>query len=477
MTAPPSPEPTPPSADATGAARSRHRPPGPARPAAPAVGDSTSSAIGYTSSASRSAAPGWLSWHFILAVLFTGLAAGLGGVALTLLLHAVQHLAFGYTEDTFLTGVERAGPMRRVLAVGGGGAVVGVGWWLHRRLVRDSVSVTHALTVPTPYLPVVGTSADAAVQILAVGVGASLGREGAPRQLGAALGGAIAARLALSREQRRVLLAAGAGAGLAAVYNVPLAGAAFTVEVLLATIHPRAVIPAVVTAALATVTAWPVLGARPTYQIGAAPLSWTVLAAAPVLGAVIGLVGVVFRAVMTLARTRAPAGFRAVLSVPIAFTALGACAIAYPQLLGNGKGLAQLALTGTLSVGLAAVLAVMKSLATALCLRSGAIGGLLTPSFATGASLGLLAGDLWSHLWPGGSPTLYALLGAAALLGVTQRAPITAVILALEFTHSGPHVLPAVVVAVAAAGLVDHVAGTRAWPVSTDAQHSRISRA
>ena len=404
--------------------------------------------------------PARFGWRFTAAVLLTGLAAGLGGAALTELLHAVQHLAFGYTENSFLTGVQRAGPGRRVLALALGGALAGLGWWQHRRRTRDSVSVTHALAERTARLPLFGTASDAALQIVAVGAGASLGREGAPRQLGAALGEAIAGRLDLTAEQRRVLLAAGAGAGLAAVYNVPLAGAAFALEVLLSTIRPRAAIPALAAAGLATIVAWPLLGTRATYQISTSPLPLSGLAAALALGPAIGVLGIVFRTVMTRARTHAPVGWRAALIMPIVFAGLGAAAIAYPQLLGNGKSLAQLALTGSLGTGLAAVLAVLKPLATAACLRSGAIGGLLTPSFATGATVGLLAGDLWTHLWPGASPATCALLGATALLAVTQRAPITAVVLAVEFTHAGLILLPALCIAAGGARVADHLATT-----------------
>lgn len=266
----------------------------------------------------------WWTHRFTLALGLTGVAAGLGGVALTLLLHTVQHLAFGYTENTFLAGVEHARAPRRVLALATAGVIVGSGWWLQRRLSRDTVSVTHALTASTPRLPLLSTASDAALQIIAVGAGASLGREGAPRQLGAALATAVAARLGLPQQQQRILLAAGAGAGLAAVYNVPLGGAAFTLEVLLATAKPRAVLPALLTAGLATATVWPFLGTHPTYQIVSPPLNATIITAAFCIGPVAGLAGMAFRATMTRARNHAPTGWRATVTIPLTFTALGA---------------------------------------------------------------------------------------------------------------------------------------------------------
>jgi len=393
-----------------------------------------------------------LSWQLLLAALLTGVAAGLAGVAFTWLLHAVQHLAFGHPEDTFLAGVEQASPGRRVLALTIGGALCGVGWWLlRRRASPHSVSVTGALA-GSARLPLAASTADAGLQLLAVGTGASLGREGAPRQVGAALASVLADRFALDHQQRRVLLAAGAGAGLAAVYNVPLSGAAFALELLLGTVVPAALVPALLASAVATVVAWPFLGNHPTYSVTSPPFSLAVLVAAALLGPVLAVLGEAFHALTTWARTHAPAGWPVLVTIPVGFAALGALAIRYPQLLGNGKGMAQLALTGALSAALAAILALLKPVATAGCLRTGAIGGLLTPSFATGAALGLLAGYAWSLLWPGGSLTGYALLGAGALLATTQRAPITALLLTVEFTHAGPAMLPALLVAVAAAG-------------------------
>lgn len=399
---------------------------------------------------------------FGLAVVATGLAAGLAGAALTLLLHGVQHLAFGYTENTFLQGVEQASHLRRVLAVGLGGALVGVGWWVHRRLLQrrasgPSISVTRAVADREPRLAVVATTTDALLQIVAVGAGGSIGREGAPRQVGAALGSGLAQVLRLDADSRRVVLAAGAGAGLAAVYNVPLGGAVFALEVLLGTVAPRPCLAALVTSGLATLTAWPVLGSHATYSFpsGSSTVRAVLVATAlaPVIGVLAAPVAHAFRLLTTRARTSAPGGWRAAVAIPLTFTALGALAIPFPELLGNGKGLAQLDLGGPMTIALAAELTVLKPLATAACLRSGAIGGLLTPSFATGATFGLLLAQLWTTVASSSSAVSFSLLGAAAVLAVTQRAPVTALVLALEFAHPPLVLLPALALAVAAAVL------------------------
>src|SRR4051794_23288319 len=89
----------------------------------------------------------------LLVAVATGVAAGVGGVLLTLLLHLVQHIAFGYTEDTFLVGVQRASGLRRVLAMAVGGALVGLGWWALRSWAPPVVPIDRALKEPSTGLP------------------------------------------------------------------------------------------------------------------------------------------------------------------------------------------------------------------------------------------------------------------------------------------------------------------------------------
>jgi len=410
-----------------------------------------------TADASTATRGGLIFVRLIAAAAVAGVLAGLSGVALTVVLHAVQHVSFGYTEDTFLVGVEHASSLRRVMALLVGGVVVGLGWWLQRRWFRrQNVSVTHALTLDKPKLPLLATTTDALLQIVAVGAGASLGREGAPRQVGAALSGIIGGRLRLGPEDCRILLACGAGAGLAAVYNVPMGGAVFALEVLLRDVSRRAALaPAIVSAAIATVVADSFLGPDETYHFPLPSLTFGVCVVAVVLGICAVPIGIAFRWVMTLARTHAPHGWRAAILIPVAFTLLGVVSIWVPDLLGNGKALAQDAFSGSVSSAAAAGLVLLKPAATALCLRGGAIGGLLTPAFATGVALGVAA-----HAVPSASHVSevggLALFGAAAVLAVAQRAPWSAMALTIEFTGAPLGLLLPIALAVAAAKAVEH---------------------
>ena len=386
--------------------------------------------------AHRRSLPG-VGVRVLAASVLTGIAAGAGGIALTVLLHATQHLAFGYTEQTFLVGVQRAGPARRVVAMGIGGLVVGGGWWALRRWMTPLRPMEEVLADHRTRIPLAASTADAALQIIAVGFGASLGREGAPRQVGAALASWLAARLQLDPAARRTIIACGAGAGLAAVYNVPLGGALFTLEVLLTSTAIGNVVPALISTAMAAALAWPVTHLQPTYQLTPQTFHWPLLVWAVLVGPVAGAAGGGFLRLTTWCRRRPPTGWRLPIATTVVFTAVGALAIPFPQLLGNGKGPAQLAFDGALTVVTFAVLTVLKPLATAASLSSGANGGLLTPALATGAMLGAATGGAWSLLWPGAPTASYAIIGGAAFLATTQRAPLCAIVLVLEFTHTG----------------------------------------
>lgn len=205
----------------------------------------------------------------------TGIAAGVGGMLLGLLLHIVQHLVYDYSLDavvspeSFLQGVTAASPVRRIAALTIAGLVAGIGWWAVYRFGRPLVSIKSALgrDVPGPRMPFLTTVAHVLLQIVTVGLGSPLGRETAPREMGATLATWLSSRAGLTMEERRILIACGAGAGLAAIYNVPLGGAVFTLELLLESFAPRALIPAVITSVVATMVAWIGLGDAPQFTI------------------------------------------------------------------------------------------------------------------------------------------------------------------------------------------------------------------
>lgn len=311
--------------------------------------------------------------RFWTLVALVGVGAGLGGAALIELLRAVQHLAWSYHSGSFLPAVQRSSSARRVLVLLLGGVIAGGGGLALAG--RGAGEVPEAIWLRRARLPLLANLAQAVESIVIVALGASLGREAAPQQTGAALAGALSERAGLPQWQRRLLVACGAGAGMAAVYNVPLGGALFALEVLLGTVTLPLVLPALATSLIATGTAWIALPTGPTYTIPTYPVRGSEVVWALLVGPIAGVVAIGWNALIARAHAMRPSGWLQLAAPVLIFTALGTLAIAYPQLLGNGKNVVQLALVAKLSVALLAVLLVLKPLVTAACLGSGAPGG------------------------------------------------------------------------------------------------------
>jgi H+/Cl- antiporter ClcA len=393
--------------------------------------------------------------RFWLAVVLTGIGAGIGAAALMLLLSAVQHWAWPQPQANLIEAAAMTAPWRRVLILAAAGLLVGIGRILVVHLPSgNSIDITTAIWFSSGRLPALRTLASAVLSVVTVGMGVSLGREGAPKQAGAVTANALADWSGLSDEQRKLLVACGAGAGMAAAYDVPLGGALFAIEVLRGVLALRLVLPALTASLLATVVSWIVLPDSPTYVVPAIPVTASILCWTIVAGPIFGLVSVGFVRVVALADRGKPAGWLRVAAPCVTLGALGVASIWFPQLLGNGKDLAQAIFSDKVAPLLVLALLVLKPLATIACLGSGAPGGLFTPSLTLGALLGSALGYAWNLAWPGTSPALCAVIGAGAILAATTQGPISAVVLMFELTgHDRSFAVP-MLVAVALATLI-----------------------
>ena len=373
--------------------------------------------------------------EFGCGIIVVGLLAGVAGLCTTLLLRAVEHLTYHYSFGTLLTGVTGSSPVRRSLGPMVGGALAGLGWWMLRR--RSEVPALAETIAGHQRLPRLPLSLDAGLQVLLVGSGASLGREGAPRQFAAALGDFGTSRWSLTPRDREILLACAAGAGLAAVYSVPLGGALFAARIMLKTWHPRAVGTALITSSLAVTVASPVTHERPPLHWPDIQLSYLLTAFALVLAPLAFAVGLAFNHVM--ARARPATTMKSWLLIPAIAAAgllIGICSVWFPELPGNGKSILTVSLNSGLTLGAAAALLVLKPLLTAVFLRAGAVGGMLTPALATGAAMGsvvALTVNTWTQ-HPVSVPAV-SLTCAAGVLAITQRAPVWAAIFVWELAQ------------------------------------------
>jgi H+/Cl- antiporter ClcA len=418
---------------------------------------------------------------FWLAVVLTGVGTGLAAAALTKLLEAVQQLVWGGNGVDMLEAASHAPAWHHVAALVAAGLLTAAGQVLLTRLSSaNGIDITAAIWFQAGRLPALRTLGSAVLSVIIVGMGAALGREGAPKQAGAVIANVMSDRARLSDEQRRLLVACGAGAGMAAAYGVPLGGAIFSLEVLRGALALRFVLPSLLTAIVATGISWAFLPDMPTYMIppykgSISSVAWTLVA-----GPIVGLVSVVYVRAVAWADAHKPVGWCRVWAPVAVLGLLGVASVPLPQLLGNGHDVAELAFTGRLSPLLLGSLLLLRPLATVLCLGSGAPGGLFTPSLAFGAMLGGLLGVPWSWLSPDVPPGLFALAGSAAMLAATTQGPISAIVLMMELTGFARAAVLPLLLAVMTATLIARTIEPRSIydarfsdPQVRDRQHAR----
>jgi CIC family chloride channel protein len=391
---------------------------------------------------------------FWLAVVLTGIGTGAAAAGLTLFLGLVQHLAWP-AHGTLIDAAAQAGAWRHILVLLGAGLATGAGQIVLGRLSSgNGIDITAAIWFSAGRLPALRTLGSAVLSVVIVGMGASLGREGAPKQAGAVIANTVSDRARLSDEQRRLLVACGAGAGMAAAYGVPLGGALFALEVLRGVLSLRLVLPALLTSLIATAVSWIALPDAATYPIPDYPSPASIAVWALLAGPVAGVVSVGYVRAIAWADRNKPRGWTRLVTPTLALGLLGLVSIRYPQLLGNGKDVSWLAFTDQVAPALLLALVFLKPAATFLCLGSGAPGGLFTPSLTLGALLGGAMGHAWSLFWPGVSQGAFAVVGAAAVLAATTQGPISAVVLMMELTGRDRSFIVPLLLAVATATLV-----------------------
>ena len=375
----------------------------------------------------------------------TGVCAGLASGLLMLLFEAIQHLAWSYRPgDDFLAAVAGTDHRRAFVVVALAGCLAAL---FRTVLWRTRGGGTGTELVETIWfqgarMKPLRTLAQGALSIIIVAMGASLGRESAPKQYGALAGSLIGGWAALPPSQRRLLVACGAGGGFAAVYNVPLGGAMFALEALLGEISLSMAPAALLVTCVATMTSWLLLPNVSSYHVPPYPLSADQLLWAALIGPAAGIADVAYVRLICFADRQRPSGVFAALAPLAVFSMLGLLSFRYPELLGNGKGVTERVFLGEHDLTLLTTLLVLRPLACAACLGSGAPGGLFTPTLTVGALVGAICGRLWLQLWPGAPLGGFAIVGASAFLAGATQGPISAIVLVSELTHGLDLIVP-----------------------------------
>jgi CIC family chloride channel protein len=395
-------------------------------------------------------------WALVVTI---GAVAGLGAAGLTWVLRTTERLTYGHHTATLLAAVDAAPGWRRIAALLAAAVIVVIGLSVLGRRSTGGTEVSEAIWLRSGRLDFLRSLARGLISIVTVGMGVSLGREAAPQLVGAATASRLASWADLPTWQRRLLVASGAGAGFAAIYNVPLGGALMALEVLLGTLTLSLVLPALLCSITATAVAWIFIGQNPVYQVARYHFHPSQIVFALLMGPVIGLVAVGWTRLIAAANHARPRGVGRMIAPFVVFLALGLLSLEYPQLLGNGRGIVQLAFDDKLSLGLLAVLFILKPLVTAACVGSGAPGGLFTPTFTVGVLLAGFCGTVWGHIWPGAAEPSYALIGGGAFLAAAMQGPIAGVVLVLELTRNFDTLMVPTVLAVVEATVLSRRLG------------------
>src|SRR5579862_8910937 len=222
--------------------------------------------------------------RFWLAVCLIGISTGLAAAALTRLLEFIQHIAWRGSDTNILAAARQASASRHILVLLAAGALTGLGQIILKKLTSaNGIDTTAAIWFYAGRMPALRTLGSAVLSIFVVGMGSSMGREGAPKQAGAVFANFFSDWKRLSDEQRRLLVACGAGAGMGAAYGVPLGGALVAIEVMRGKLALRYVLPALVASIIATAVSWIWLPNQatyvfPSYAVPASVLIWALLA-------------------------------------------------------------------------------------------------------------------------------------------------------------------------------------------------------
>jgi CIC family chloride channel protein len=379
--------------------------------------------------------------------LLVGVAAGLTGALFRLFL--IRADRFREALITWAHGQPRTGLLLVIVSCA---AATAFAAWLVRKYspLASGSGIPHVEAVvneelpPAPFwlLPVKFFGG-----VLAIGAGLALGREGPSVQMGATLAHLLGNLFRRTRHDCRVLLAAGAGAGLATAFNAPIAGAVFVLEELLRRFDLRTTIATFGASAGAIAVARMLVGETPDFQIEHLPYpGFATLPVHLVLGVLAGVLGVAYNHTLlsTLAAADGLHRWPVELRAAVVGAAVGLLAWFAPDLVGGGDAITQRTLMGTGPLLALSFAFLLRFGLGAVSYAAQTPGGLFAPMLVLGAQSGLLYGTLCHDWFPSVAPhpTALAVVSMAAFFTAVVRAPVTGIVLVTEMTGGFTLLLP-----------------------------------
>ena len=381
--------------------------------------------------------------HLLLSALalVLGFAAGAAAIAFRECIILVQEVGFGFGGERVASLAAELPWWQLLLVPAIGGLLVGpaVHFLLPGRRPQSVQHVIEASALRSGRMPLLVGIKAAIISVVSIGSGASVGREGPMVHLGATFGSWIGQRFRLGRAMSRTLLGCGVAAAVAASFNAPVAGTFFALEVVVGHYALSAFAPIVIASVAGTLVSRGIYGAFPAFIL---PDQWIIVSywefpAFALLGLVSAIAAVLFMNSVMLAD-------KVVNKVPLPLWArpavggliVGAIAIAYPEVLGVGYEATDAALSDLYPLQLLLLLIVAKTLATAVSLASGFVGGVFSPSLFIGAMVGGAFGVIATAAFPelSSGHGAYTLIGMGAVAGAVLGAPMSTIIIIFELT-------------------------------------------
>ena len=379
--------------------------------------------------------------------LVVGAAAGLVGAMFRLTLQQADRL-----RDLLIDWAHGHAVIGFLVLIAACGVATSIAAWLVRRFsppasgsgIPHVEAVLHGQLETAPYrlAPVKYVGG-----VLAIGSGLALGREGPSVQMGASIAVFIGHMFRRCWPDCRVLLAAGAGAGLATAFNAPIAGAVFVLEELVQRFEHRIAIAALGASATAIMVARPFLGVTPDFDVPAVNYaSFEVQPLFYLFGAIAGFLGIAYNwaIVKTLIANRSLTALPVELRAGVIGAAVGALAWFAPGLVGGGDNITEQTIAGGLSLTAIAFAFVIRFCLGPISYSADTPGGLFAPILVLGTQIGVLFAAACRFLFPtlNIEPTGFAIVGMGAFFTGVVRAPLTGIVLVTEMTSNVTMLLP-----------------------------------
>ncbi len=386
--------------------------------------------------------------YISILALVVGILAGFGSILFKYMIEGFQWLFFGSGEELYQLLLETPWHMKLLIPALGGMIVGPIVYHLAREAKGHGVpEVMSAVALRGGVIRKRVAGIKATVSAISIGSGSSVGSEGPIIQIGSAMGSAIGQFLKFSGARMKSLVGCGAAGGIAAIFNAPIAGVMFALEVILGDIAFSTFSPLVISAVTATVISRAWWGDEPVFQAPKYELvSHYEFPAYIIMGLITGAVAVLFSRTLYGMEDffEEKVGIPEYLKPAVGGLLVGLMGVLSPHLLGVGYFSIDLALHGELPFRILLILVFLKIAATAVSLGSGSSGGVFAPSLFIGATLGGAFGTVAHSVFPDLSATsgAYALVGMGAMVAGTTHAPITAIMIIFEMTSDYKIILP-----------------------------------